>query len=47
MQPYTTTHAPNRCDILNVGGFRYAAFSVVAAFFTEDAGHFIAEVTKL
>jgi len=30
--------APDRSDILNVGGFNDAVFSVVAAFLTEDAG---------
>ena len=36
--------APDRSDILNVGGFNDAVFSVVAAFLTEDAGRFLAEV---
>ncbi|MCR4411386.1 MAG: TROVE domain-containing protein [Thermoguttaceae bacterium] len=44
LQPYTTTQAPERQDILNVGGFSDAVFSVVAAFFNEDAGRFVAEV---
>jgi 60 kDa SS-A/Ro ribonucleoprotein len=44
ISPYTTTQAPDRSDILNVGGFSDAAFSVVAAFPTEDAGRFVAEV---
>ncbi len=44
LQPYTTTQAPDRNDILNVGGFGDAVFSVVAAFLTEDAGRFVAEV---
>lgn len=44
LQPYTTTQAPDRSDILNVGGFSDAVFSVVAAFLNEDAGRFVAEV---
>jgi 60 kDa SS-A/Ro ribonucleoprotein len=44
LQPYTTTQAPGRSDILNVGGFSDVVFSVVAAFLTEDAGRFVAEV---
>ncbi len=30
--------APERSDILNVGGFSYAVFGVVAAFLGDDAG---------
>lgn len=44
LQPYTTTQAPDRSDILNVGGFSDAVFSVVASFLNEDAGRFVAEV---
>ena len=47
LQPYTTTQAPDRSDILNVGGFSDAVFSVVAAFLTEDAGRFVAEVEAI
>jgi 60 kDa SS-A/Ro ribonucleoprotein len=47
LQPYTTTQAPDRDDILNVGGFGDAVFSVVAAFLTENAGRFVAEVEKV
>jgi 60 kDa SS-A/Ro ribonucleoprotein len=32
LQPYTTTQAPDRSDILNVGGFSDAVFTAVAAF---------------
>ena len=46
-QPYTTTQAPDRSDILNVGGFSDAVFSVVAAFLSEDAGRFVAEVEAI
>ncbi len=44
LQPYTTTQAPERSDILNVGGFSDAVFSVVAAFLAGDGGRFVAEV---
>jgi 60 kDa SS-A/Ro ribonucleoprotein len=32
IQPYVTTQAANRADILNVGGFSDEAFEVIAAF---------------
>jgi 60 kDa SS-A/Ro ribonucleoprotein len=44
LQPYTTTQAPDRGDILNIAGFSDAVFSVVAAFLAEDTGRFVAEV---
>lgn len=44
LQPYTTTQAPDRSDILNVGGFSDAVFSVVASFLSDDVGRFVAEV---
>ncbi|MFC1596679.1 TROVE domain-containing protein [Planctomycetota bacterium] len=44
LQPYTTTQAPDRDDILNIGGFSDAVFSVVAAFLAEDTGRFVVEV---
>jgi 60 kDa SS-A/Ro ribonucleoprotein len=44
LQPYTTTQAPERSDILNVGGFSDAVFSVVASFLDDDGGRFVAEV---
>ena len=44
LQPYTTTQAPDRSDILNVGGFSDAVFRVVASFLGDDAGRFVAEV---
>ena len=44
LQPYTTTQAPDRSDMLNVGGFSDAVFSVVAAFLADDSGRFVAEV---
>lgn len=44
IQPYGTTQAPERPDVLNVGGFGDAVFELVAAFLEEDAGRFVAEV---
>ena len=42
--PCPTTQALDRSDILNIGGFSDAVFSVVAALLAEDAGRFVAEV---
>lgn len=44
LQPNATTHAPERSDILNVGGFSDAVFDVIASFLTSDAGRFVAEI---
>jgi 60 kDa SS-A/Ro ribonucleoprotein len=44
LQPYATTQAPDRSDILNVGGFSDPVFEVVTAFFTADPSRFVAEV---
>jgi len=44
VQPYVTTQAPERSDILNVGGFSDAVFDVITAFLSSDAGRFVAEV---
>ena len=44
IQPYGTTQAPERDDILNIGGFSDAVFSVVAAYLANDTGRFVAEV---
>jgi 60 kDa SS-A/Ro ribonucleoprotein len=44
LQPYTTTQAPDRSDILNVGGFSDAVFRVVGSFLSDDAGRFVAGV---
>ncbi|MGA2258283.1 MAG: TROVE domain-containing protein [Thermoguttaceae bacterium] len=46
LQSYTTTQAPERSDILNVGGFSDAVFNVIAAFLADDSGRFVAEVEK-
>ena len=43
IQPYGTAQAPERDDILNVGGFSDAVFKVVSAFLSDDAGRLVAE----
>ena len=47
LQSYTTTQAPERSDVLNVGGFSDAVFSVVAAFLADDGGRFVAEIEAI
>ena len=47
VQPYLTTQAPVRSDILNVGGFSDAVFSVVAAFLRGGPARFVAEVEAM
>ena len=44
IQPYGSTQAPDRADILNIGGFSDAVFGVVASYLGDDAGRFVAEV---
>jgi 60 kDa SS-A/Ro ribonucleoprotein len=49
IQPYTTTQAAERSDILNVGGFSDAVFEVIAAFATGKLGaaHWVGEIAKV
>ncbi|MCA9197212.1 MAG: TROVE domain-containing protein [Planctomycetales bacterium] len=44
IQPYGTTQAPERNDILNIGGFSDAVFQVVHSFLAGDQGRFVSEV---
>ena len=44
LQAYTTTQAPDRADVLNVGGFSDAVFQVVSAFLAGDSSRFVSEV---
>jgi 60 kDa SS-A/Ro ribonucleoprotein len=44
LQPYTTTQAPDRSDVLNVGGFSDAVFGVVASFLGGGPSRFVGEV---
>jgi 60 kDa SS-A/Ro ribonucleoprotein len=47
IQPYSSTQAPERADILNIGGFSDAVFNVVASYLSGDAGRFVAEVEAI
>ncbi|PQO30041.1 TROVE domain-containing protein [Blastopirellula marina] len=47
LQPNTTTQAPERADILNVGGFSDAVFQVVASFLEDDGSRFVAEIDAI
>jgi hypothetical protein len=44
---YTTTQAPEREGILNVGGFSNAVFHAVASYLADDAARFVAEVESI
>jgi len=47
LQPYGSTQAPDRTDILNVGGFNDAVFGVIDGFLRGDANRFVAEVESV
>jgi 60 kDa SS-A/Ro ribonucleoprotein len=47
LQPYTTTQAPDRSDILNVGGFSDAVFQVLASFLGDGPARFVSEVEQI
>ena len=47
VQAYTTAQAPERSDILNIGGFSDAVFSVVASFLDDQADRFVTEVEAI
>ena len=47
IQPYGSTQAPERDDILNIGGFSDAVFHVVASYLSDDAARFVAEVESI
>ena len=47
IQAYGSTQAPERDDILNIGGFSDAVFNVVASYLGDDAGRFVAEVESI
>lgn len=47
LQPYASTQAPERSDILNVGGFGDAVFAVVASFLGDGPARFVAEVEAI
>ncbi|MFO0935277.1 MAG: TROVE domain-containing protein [Gemmataceae bacterium] len=47
IQPHATTQAPDRSDILNVGGFSDAVFNVVSSFLGGDERHFVKEIEAI
>jgi 60 kDa SS-A/Ro ribonucleoprotein len=47
LQAYQTVQAPERDDILNIGGFTDAVFNVVCSFLAGDAGRFVREVESV
>jgi len=47
IQPYTSAQAPERANILNIGGFSDAVFQVVASFLADDSARFVAEVEAI
>ncbi|WP_442511665.1 vWA domain-containing protein [Novipirellula sp. SH528] len=47
IQPYGTSQAPERADILNIGGFSDAVFNVVSSFLENDASRFVREVESV
>ena len=49
LQPYGTTQALERSDILNVGGFSDAVFSMMAAFAEDRLGpdHWVGEIERI
>lgn len=47
IQPYTSTQAIEREDILNIGGFSDAVFNVVSSFLEDDSNRFVAEVEAI
>ncbi|CAN5546460.1 TROVE domain-containing protein [soil metagenome] len=47
IQPSTTMQAPERADILNVGGFSDAVFNVVSGFLSGDESRFVKEIEAI
>lgn len=47
IQAYGSTQAPERDDILNIGGFSDAVFHVVSAYLDDDATRFVQEVESI
>ena len=47
IQPNSASQAPERDDILNIGGFSDAVFNVVSAFLSDDANRFVADVESI
>lgn len=47
IQPHGATQAPERSDILNIGGVSDAVFKVVSAFLRDEPDRFVAEVEAI
>jgi len=47
IQPYQTTQACERADILNIGGFSDSVFNVISAFLADNNQRFVAEVEAI
>jgi hypothetical protein len=47
LQAYATSQAPERADILNIGGFSDAVFKVVASFLSGEPERFVGEVEAM
>jgi len=49
IQPYATTQAQERADILNIGGFSDQVFEIISAFATGQLGpdHWVGEIEKI
>ncbi len=47
IQPYGSSQAPERADILNIGGFSDAVFNVVSSFLSNDKTRFVREVESV
>ena len=47
IQPYGSSQAPEREDILNIGGFSDAVFNVVSSFLSADKNRFVREVESI
>jgi 60 kDa SS-A/Ro ribonucleoprotein len=47
LQPSGSSQAPEREEILNIGGFSDAVFNVITAFLGNDANRFVAEIEAI
>ncbi len=47
LQPYQSVQACERADIMNIGGFSDAVFSVISAFLADNNQRFVAEVEAI
>ncbi len=47
LAPNVSSQAPERSDVLNVGGFSDAVFDVIAAFLHSDANRFVQEIEAM